>query len=135
MICFTDLTMQISDATVTLQQPLSSQVASGSAIGNASEVNFLIVYLIVIFNIGTLIYNSGTPSRLQQKRRPLEPSRILQDLDDAEGEVIFSRLKSVHDIAAHAITPSLRVICPTRWTVCADALTSILDNYEVLLST
>ena len=50
-------------------------------------------------------------------------------------EVIFSRLKSVHDITAHAITPGLRVLCPTRWTVCADALTSILDNYEVLMST
>lgn len=29
-------------------------------------------------------------------------------------------------------TPSLRALCPTRWTVRADALKSILNNYEVL---
>ena len=29
-------------------------------------------------------------------------------------------------------TPGVRVLCPTRWTVRADALKSILNNYEVL---
>ena len=30
-------------------------------------------------------------------------------------------------------TPGFRVICPTRWTVRAASLHSVLDNYEVLL--
>ena len=29
-------------------------------------------------------------------------------------------------------TPGVRVLCPTRWTVRADALRSVLDNYAVL---
>ncbi len=29
-------------------------------------------------------------------------------------------------------TPGIRVLCPTRWTVMADSLKSILDNFEVL---
>ena len=31
-------------------------------------------------------------------------------------------------------TPYFCVICPTRWTVRAASLQSVLDNYEVLLS-
>ena len=30
-------------------------------------------------------------------------------------------------------TPGLRTLCPTRWTVCASSLLSILSNYESLL--
>ena len=30
-------------------------------------------------------------------------------------------------------TPRFRVLCPTRWTVHAASLQSVLDNYEVLL--
>jgi len=30
-------------------------------------------------------------------------------------------------------TPSFRVLCPTRWTVRATSLQSVLDNFEVLL--
>ncbi|XP_074641139.1 zinc finger MYM-type protein 1-like [Tubulanus polymorphus] len=30
-------------------------------------------------------------------------------------------------------TPGLRVLCPTRWTVRAASLSSILDNYQILL--
>ena len=30
-------------------------------------------------------------------------------------------------------TPGFRVFCPTRWTVRAASLQSVLDNYEVLL--
>ena len=30
-------------------------------------------------------------------------------------------------------TPGIRVLCPTRWTVRAEALQSILENYQVLL--
>lgn len=29
-------------------------------------------------------------------------------------------------------SPGIRVLCPTRWTVRADALQSIISNYEVL---
>ena len=42
---------------------------------------------------------------------------------------IFQKLKS--DLAPD--TPSFRVLCPTRWTVHAASLQSVLDNYEVLL--
>ena len=28
--------------------------------------------------------------------------------------------------------PGMRVLCPTRWTVRADSLESVLDNYSVL---
>jgi len=27
------------------------------------------------------------------------------------------------------------VLCPTRWTVCANALASVISNYDILLST
>ena len=29
-------------------------------------------------------------------------------------------------------TPSVRPLCPTRWTVCAESLRSVIANYEVL---
>ena len=29
-------------------------------------------------------------------------------------------------------TPGIRVLCPTRWTVRADSMKSIVDNYNVL---
>ena len=32
-------------------------------------------------------------------------------------------------------SPGVRVLCPTRWTVCADSLKSILDNYKALQAT
>ena len=40
-------------------------------------------------------------------------------------DVIFQKLK--HDLATD--TPSFRILCPTRWTVCAASLQSVLDNY------
>ena len=42
----------------------------------------------------------------------------------------FQRLKQ----AVSSESPGIRVLCPTRWTVCASSLQSILDNYKVLLS-
>ena len=42
----------------------------------------------------------------------------------------FQRLKQ----AVSSESPGVHVLCPTRWTVCASSLQSILDNYEVLLS-
>lgn len=41
---------------------------------------------------------------------------------------IFQKLKS--ELAPE--NPGIRVLCPTRWTVRADALTSIISNYSVL---
>ena len=41
----------------------------------------------------------------------------------------FQRLKQTFTSEG----PGIRVLCPTRWTVCASSLQSILDNYEVLL--
>ena len=44
-------------------------------------------------------------------------------------DAIFHKLK--HGRATD--TPSYHVLCPTRWTVCAASLQSVIDNYEVLL--
>ena len=41
---------------------------------------------------------------------------------------IFKRLKA----EIHPGSPGVRVLCPTRWTVRADSLKSVLDNYTVL---
>jgi hypothetical protein len=43
-------------------------------------------------------------------------------------DAIFSKLKQ--EVAP--ASPGVRVLCPTRWTVRADALHSIIENYEVL---
>ena len=45
-------------------------------------------------------------------------------------DAAFERLKA--DLATD--TPGFRVLCPTRWTVRAASLKSVIDNYEVLLS-
>ena len=37
-----------------------------------------------------------------------------------------------HDLSLEC--PGFRVLCPTRWTVCANALKSILDNWTVINS-
>ena len=46
-------------------------------------------------------------------------------------DATFQRLKleMPEDSSAHG---GIRVLCPTRWTVRAQALKSIIDNYEVL---
>ena len=46
-------------------------------------------------------------------------------------EVIFK--KFAEDIKAGS--PGIRMLCPTRWTVRAEALTSICENYQALQST
>ena len=43
-------------------------------------------------------------------------------------DLLFKRIKS--ELAVEQ--PGLRILCPTRWTVRADALKGILDNYEAL---
>ena len=47
-------------------------------------------------------------------------------------EGIFRSLK---DTLPSSSTPGVRVLCPTRWTVRADSLLSIVTNYEALQST
>ncbi len=43
-------------------------------------------------------------------------------------QAIFEKLKQ--DIAPGC--PGIRVLCPTRWTVKADSMRNIIDNYSVL---
>ena len=43
-------------------------------------------------------------------------------------DVMFSKLKD----ELQPECPGIRVLCPTRWTVRADSLKSVLDNYTVL---
>lgn len=44
-------------------------------------------------------------------------------------------MKSANDVATGSHSPGVRVLCPTRWTVRADSLASIIGNYAVLQST
>ena len=50
-------------------------------------------------------------------------------------EGTFKELRSANDIATGSHSPGVRVLCPTRWTVRADSLASIIGNYAVLQST
>ena len=47
-------------------------------------------------------------------------------------DAIFLRLK---DTLPSSSAPGIRVLCPTRWTVRADSLKSVMENYEALEST
>ena len=46
-------------------------------------------------------------------------------------EVIFKKFKNEVSLAS----PGIRLLCPTRWTVRAAALSSISDNYVILRNT
>ena len=48
---------------------------------------------------------------------------------------VFNSLRKDAAINSCESTPSLRTLCPTRWTVRHTAINSILLNYEILLST
>ena len=50
-------------------------------------------------------------------------------------EEIFRELKTQHDSIHDSHSAGMRLLCPTRWTVRADALASVISNYEVLLQT
>ena len=50
-------------------------------------------------------------------------------------EDIFRNLKKYHDSIHDCHSAGIRLLCPTRWTVRADALASIISNFEVLLQT
>ena len=55
-----------------------------------------------------------------------EVSKLVKD--SPKRDVMFEKLK---DKLAPG-TPGFRVLCPTRWTVRANCLWSVLDNYSVL---
>ena len=71
----------------------------------------------------------------------IKQCKLMQDALDTTHEItklfkkspardaIFKRLKE--EMASD--TPGIRVLCPTRWTVRAEALKNILDNFNVLL--
>lgn len=48
---------------------------------------------------------------------------------------LFDSLRKEISLNSGEITPSLRMLCPTRWTVRHTSIQSILQNYEVLQST
>lgn len=50
-------------------------------------------------------------------------------------EAVFRDLKSAHDLNNDFHSPGMRLLCPTRWTVRADSLSSVICNFEVLLDT
>ena len=72
----------------------------------------------------------------------IRQSKLMRDALDTTHEItklikksprrdaIFKRLKE----AMESDTPGIRVLCPTRWTVKAESLNSILENFTVLLS-
>ena len=50
-------------------------------------------------------------------------------------DAIFKKLKSDNESMFESKTMGIRVLCPTRWTVRADSLFSIIENYTVLHNT
>ena len=69
--------------------------------------------------------------------------KVIQDAMDSTFEIsklikfspkrdaMFTKLKTEFSPE----TPGFRVLCPTRWTVRADSLLSVIDNYTALQST
>ena len=50
-------------------------------------------------------------------------------------ETIFRSFKQENDLESNSSSIGIRVLCPTRWTVRADSLSSILENYSALIHT
>ena len=50
-------------------------------------------------------------------------------------EAVFRELKEGIEMSTGCHSPGIRVLCPTRWTVRADSLASIVDNYGLLQRT
>ena len=44
-------------------------------------------------------------------------------------------MKAENDLLSNYHSAGLRLLCSTWWTVCADSLLSIINNYSTLLST
>ena len=66
-------------------------------------------------------------------RDTLDVTREITNLikESPRREAIFKRLKGAKELEKGS--PGIRVLCPTRWTVKADTLKSVLDNYETLI--
>ena len=70
----------------------------------------------------------------------IKSSKVMQEAPDINGEVtklvkLSPRTGSVFQHLKDEIEPQdagIRVLCPTRWTVKAEALKNIVDNFEVL---
>ena len=70
----------------------------------------------------------------------MKSSKVMQEALDITEEItklvkLSPRRGSVFQRLKDEITPQdagIRVLCPTRWTVKAEALKSIVDNFEVL---
>ena len=77
----------------------------------------------------------------------VKKSKLMKDALDTTHEItklikfsprrdaIFHALKAENELASNSHTAGVRVLCPTRWTVRADSLSSIISNYPVLMST
>ena len=50
-------------------------------------------------------------------------------------EAVFRELKQGNEMSTGSHSPGIRVLCPTRWTVRADSLASIVSNYGLLQNT
>ena len=50
-------------------------------------------------------------------------------------EAVFREIKECHEAAVGNHSVGIRVLCPTRWTVRAKVLKSIINNYSILQST
>ena len=50
-------------------------------------------------------------------------------------EAIFRDLKQGSEMSSGSHSPGIQVLCPTRWTVRADSLASIVNNYDLLQCT
>jgi len=50
-------------------------------------------------------------------------------------DAVFKKFKAESDPNLESRTMGIRVLCPTRWTVRADSLFSIIENYSVLNNT
>ena len=71
----------------------------------------------------------------------MKPCKIIRNSLDCVLEITKLVKKSPHREAIlqelkqklSLQSPGIRVLCPTRWTACADTLQSIIMNYEVLM--
>ena len=80
---------------------------------------------------------SDTVKRSKLMKNALETTHEITKLIkySPRRDAIFSKLKDENNSVTGNSTAGIRVLCPTRWTVHADALLSIKNNYSVLLNT
>ena len=61
--------------------------------------------------------------------------RLQSSLSFHRSEKLFSELLSKNDLESNSSSIGIRFLCPTRWTVHADSLFDILENYSALMHT